>query len=221
MLNARPMLEMHEVEKHYQHGDKQTTALPPFSLTVHAGEIVALVGASGSGKSTLMHIAGLLLQPSSGTVHIAQEACLSLDDTARTTIRREKLGFVYQFHHLLPELTAYENIAVPLILSGTSKAHQKEAIDLLLEDVEMTQRATHMPSELSGGEKQRIAIARALIHSPALLLADEPTGNLDATTSRHVEEVMKDTLRRRHAAALIVTHDEAMANRMDRVIRIG
>jgi lipoprotein-releasing system ATP-binding protein len=214
------MLQLDHITKHYMQGGRTVTALPPTSMHIAQGEIVALVGASGAGKSTLLHIAGLLLRPDSGELRIDGISCATLSDEKATRLRREKIGFIYQFHHLLPELTAVENVAVPLWLNGVA---QKEAIrraGVLLEEVGLSHRMTHMPSELSGGEQQRVAIARALVHQPAILLADEPTGNLDPATSTQIEQLIRDILRARQATALIVTHHLELAGRMDRMITL-
>ncbi len=215
---SKVMLDLREVSRTYRQGGQDIVALRPFSLEVKAGEIVALVGASGCGKSTLLHIAGLLMQPNSGDVTIDGASCRGISERQATMVRREKLGFVYQFHHLLPELTVEENVAVPLILQGQG-AHVAKVQELLAQ-MGLKHRMGHLPSELSGGEQQRVAIARALIHSPALFLADEPTGNLDPDTAQQVETVMLETLRARGASALIVTHNPEMAARMDRVVRL-
>jgi lipoprotein-releasing system ATP-binding protein len=211
------VLELHNISKTY--GDLQ--ALRPTSLQVKAGEIVALVGSSGAGKSTLLHIAGLLLAPdSAGEQWLAGEACHNMSEKQLNAARLRHIGFVYQFHHLLPELKAWENVAVPLWLHGAKKAAAKNAAMDLLEQVGLSHRAEHLPAQLSGGEAQRVAIARALIHRPKLFLADEPTGNLDPTTSANVEDIMRKMLHTQGKAAIIVTHNLAMAERMDRVIEI-
>jgi lipoprotein-releasing system ATP-binding protein len=215
---ADTMLDLKSVTKSYPEGaGGHVVALKPFSLSIAKGEIVALVGASGCGKSTLLHIAGLLLQPESGEVWIDGVAAHTMNDASATNLRREKLGFVYQFHHLLPELTALENVTVPLMLN--QRDAQEEASGLLA-DVGLAERLHHLPSALSGGEQQRVAIARALVHRPALFLADEPTGNLDPTTSSQVETLMMHALRKHHTSALIVTHNPDMAKRMDRVVQL-
>ncbi len=214
------ILSLNHVSKSYPQGDGAVEALHPTTINIAEGEVVALVGTSGSGKSTLLHIAGLLLQPTQGSIMLEGQACEQLDDKAATLLRRGSLGFVYQFHHLLPELTAYENVAVPLMLQGVAKKEQSERIHAMLENVGLSERAHHLPSELSGGQAQRVAIARALIHQPTLLLADEPTGNLDPDTAEQVESLMIDTIKRHNAAALIATHNMAMAERMDRVITL-
>jgi lipoprotein-releasing system ATP-binding protein len=212
------MLQLKAVTKSYSQGSgERVVALKPFDLTIEQGEIVALVGASGCGKSTLLHIAGLLMRPESGEVWIDGKPAHSLHERQATLLRREKLGFVYQFHHLLPELTALENVSVPLMLNNRPLSEAAT----LLEDVGLGHRLHHLPGQLSGGEQQRVAIARALSHRPALFLADEPTGNLDPDTSAQVETVMLETLRKYQAAALIVTHNPDMAKRMDRVVTLA
>ncbi len=215
---AEIMLQLKGVTKSYPQGSAgRVTALKPFDLTMHKGEIVALVGASGCGKSTLLHIAGLLLQPDAGEVWIGGTAAHHATASQATRLRREKLGFVYQFHHLLPELTAHENVCVPLMLNKVSEPQRATE---LLGMVGLKERLHHLSGALSGGEQQRVAIARALVHRPALFLADEPTGNLDPHTSAHVEAIMVGALRKQNAAALIVTHNPELAARMDRVVHL-
>ncbi len=197
-------------------------ALRPTNLQIKSGEIVALVGASGAGKSTLLHIAGLLLAPDAGGEHIlCGQSCNNMSERQITKMRLRNIGFVYQFHHLLPELKAWENVAVPLWLHGAPKKTAKDAAMKLLDMVGLSERAEHFPAQLSGGEAQRIAIARALIHRPKLFLADEPTGNLDPNTSSIVEDIMRQILHSQGKAAIIVTHNMEMAKRMDRIIEIG
>jgi lipoprotein-releasing system ATP-binding protein len=211
------VLELKNISKTYS----GLQALRPTSLQVRAGEIVALVGASGAGKSTLLHIAGLLLQADKGGEHwLNGEACHNMSEKQQNAMRLKNIGFVYQFHHLLPELKAWENVAVPLWLHGAKNADAKNAAMKLLAEVGLSERAEHLPSQLSGGEAQRIAIARALIHQPKLFLADEPTGNLDPTTSATVENIMREMLHKQGKAAIIVTHNLAMAQRMDRIIEL-
>jgi lipoprotein-releasing system ATP-binding protein len=212
------VLELKNISKSY--GELQ--ALRPTSLQVRAGEIVALVGASGAGKSTLLHIAGLLLAPDKGCEHwLNGEACHKMSEKQQNAMRLRNIGFVYQFHHLLPELKAWENVAVPLWLHGANNKVAKNAAMKLLGEVGLSERADHLPAQLSGGEAQRIAIARALIHQPKLFLADEPTGNLDPTTSAIVENIMREMLHKQGKAAIIVTHNLAMAQRMDRIIELS
>lgn len=214
------VLRLKGVSKSYIQGNNEVHALKPTDLTIHSGELVGLVGMSGCGKSTLLHIAGLLQTPTNGEVLLRDTSCSDLRDNARTALRLRDLGFVYQFHHLLPELTVAENIAVPLILQKTPASQRQQRVQTMIEAVGLSDRAQHLPSELSGGQAQRVAIARALIHRPALLLADEPTGNLDPATATVIETLMIDTIRANHASALIVTHNMALAEKLDRVITL-
>jgi lipoprotein-releasing system ATP-binding protein len=201
-------------------GPSPVEVLRGVDLRVEAGEIVGLIAPSGSGKSTLLHIAGLLDRPSGGALRIAGESADGLGDRARTALRRDRIGFVYQFHHLLPEFSAAENIALPHRAAGArAGAAQARAEDLLAE-VGLSDRARHRPAELSGGEAQRVALCRALVNRPDLLLADEPTGNLDPGTSDHVFEVLMRLAREAGLAALIATHNLELAARMDRVVRL-
>jgi len=187
---------------------------------VRAGELVALVGPSGAGKSTLLHIAGLLEQPTSGDVEIAGVKAGSLDDSGRTALRRKTIGFVYQFHRLLPEFSALENIVVPQMIAGVPRKAAAERAQALLERVGLGKRADHRPGKLSGGEQQRVAIARALANAPALLLADEPTGNLDPHTAEGVFAVLRELIAETRLGALIATHNLDLARRMDRIIEL-
>ena len=215
---AEIVLELKNISKNYS----GLQALRPTSLQVRAGEIVALVGASGAGKSTLLHIAGLLLKPDVGGEYwLNGEACHKMSEKQQNAMRLRNIGFVYQFHHLLPELKAWENVAVPLWLHGAKNVEAKNAAMKLLGEVGLSERAEHLTSQLSGGEAQRIAIARALIHQPKLFLADEPTGNLDPSTSANVENIMREMLHKQGKAAIIVTHNLAMAQRMDRIIELS
>jgi lipoprotein-releasing system ATP-binding protein len=214
------IVEMRDVSKKYTQNGEDLQALRNISLEVKSGEIVALVGASGSGKSTLLHIAGLLLKGDVGSEYmLCGEAVHQMSEAKINQTRLHNIGFVYQFHHLLPELKAWENVAMPLWLQG-KKGAKHIAINLL-EQMELAHRINHLPSELSGGEQQRVAIARALVHNPTLFLADEPTGNLDPKTGLIVENIMRDKLRQNNQAAIIVTHNLAMAERMDRIIVLG
>jgi lipoprotein-releasing system ATP-binding protein len=187
---------------------------------VHAGELVALVGPSGAGKSTLLHIAGLLERPIGGDIEIAGVRANGLDDGARTALRRRTIGFVYQFHRLLPEFSALENIVVPQMIAGKPRKAAAERAQALLERVGLGKRADHRPGKLSGGEQQRVAIARALANEPALLLADEPTGNLDPHTAEGVFAVLRELIAETRLGALIATHNLDLARRMDRVIEL-
>jgi lipoprotein-releasing system ATP-binding protein len=201
-------------------GPAPVTVLDGASLALAAGEIVALVAPSGAGKSTLLHIAGLLDTPTSGAIRLAGADTGGLDDRARTRIRRDTVGFIYQFHHLLPEFSALENVTLPQRAAGVPlDAAQARTRDLLSE-VGLAHRLDHRPSELSGGEQQRVAFARALANAPKLLLADEPTGNLDPETSDHVFGVLTGLVRATGLTALIATHNMDLAARMDRVLRL-
>jgi lipoprotein-releasing system ATP-binding protein len=198
----------------------QLDILKGIDLTVASGEIVALVGPSGTGKSTLLHIAGLLERPTAGEVAVSGMPCERLSDTERTRVRRERMGFVYQFHHLLPEFSAIENIVLPQMIAGKSKSAARIRGLELLDLVGLKPRASHRPGELSGGEQQRVAIARALANEPIVLLADEPTGNLDHQTAEHVFAMLVSALRATGKGALIATHNSELAARMDRTLTL-
>jgi len=203
-----------------QGGDDRLEVLRGASLAVMPGEMVALVGPSGAGKSTLLHVAGLLEAPQAGEVWIDGAPCGGLDDAKRTSLRRSHLGFVYQFHHLLPEFSARENIVLPQMIAGVSKQQAGLRADELLASVGLTPRAHHRPGKMSGGEQQRVAIVRALANSPAILLADEPTGNLDPETADAVFEQLLSLVREKKLAALVATHNMALAARMDRILSL-
>jgi lipoprotein-releasing system ATP-binding protein len=189
-------------------------------LTVAPGEIVGLVGPSGSGKSSLLHAAGLLERPTGGTIRIEGRDCGVLDDRARTRIRLSTIGFVYQFHHLLPEFSALENVALPANIVGRGRREARDRARALLEQLGLAARLDHQPAQLSGGEQQRVAVARALVNGPRLLIADEPTGNLDPETSESVFQTIRDLVRETGVAALIATHNLDMTRHMDRVLRV-
>lgn len=213
------VLKLAGVTKTYNAGlPNEVSVLRGCDLTLAAGEVVALVAPSGSGKSTLLHIAGLLDTPDAGTVEIGGQAMTGKSDRRRTITRREDVGFVYQFHHLLPEFTAMENITLPQQANGTSLGAAQERARELLASVEVEDRADHRPAALSGGEQQRVAFCRALANAPKLLLADEPTGNLDPGTSDKVFEALIALVRGTGMAALIATHNLELAGRMDRVV---
>jgi len=218
-MNEAP-LRLAAVERRYRTEAGELPVLLGADLTIAAGEIVALVAPSGTGKSTLLHLAGLLEKPDGGEVFIAGQAAGSLSDEARTTIRRTTIGFVYQFHHLLPEFTAAENIILPQLAAGKSHAEALERAKNLLGIFGLQARLDHRPGKLSGGEQQRVAIARALANQPLLLLADEPTGNLDVGTSDRVFAELLEQVRGRGLAALIATHNPDLARRMDRVVTL-
>ncbi|UPG71821.1 ABC transporter ATP-binding protein [Roseomonas gilardii subsp. gilardii] len=215
-----PPLRLVGLERRYRTEAGELPVLRGADLTLRAGEIVALVAPSGTGKSTLLHLAGLLERPDGGEVFINGRAAGGLDDGARTTLRREAIGFVYQFHHLLPEFTAEENVCLPQMAAGVPRARAVERARQLLAGFGLTGREHHRPGRLSGGEQQRVAIARALANGPRILLADEPTGNLDVGTSDRVFAELLESARERGLAALIATHNPELAARMDRVVEL-
>lgn len=216
------ILDLVQVSRIYHQGTAaEIRVLDGLDLSVAKGEVVALVAPSGAGKSTLLHIAGLLDRPDSGQVMLDGRNMTGLGDRARTEARRRELGFVYQFHHLLPEFSAEENIILPQLANGISDRAARKRAGRLLDLVGLAPRATHRPAALSGGEQQRVAFCRALANGPALLLADEPTGNLDPATSDQVFAVLMDVVRETGLSALIATHNLALAERMDRVVRLG
>ncbi len=213
-------LRLKGVVKVFTQGGRRLEVLSGVELGVEPGEIVALVGPSGSGKSTLLHIAGLLEQPDAGEVWLEGHDCAALSDGPRTEFRRGTLGFVYQYHHLLPEFSALENVVVPQMIAGRSRGAARETARALLTAVGLEARTDHRPAQLSGGEQQRVAIARALANAPSVLLADEPTGNLDPHTAEDVFKVMMVRVREAGLAALIATHNLELAKSMDRVLEI-
>ena len=215
------MLELTGIDKAYNRGKpSEVTVLRSASLVVGRGEVVALVAPSGAGKSTLLHIAGLLDPADSGPVRLAGQDMGGLSDRARTDSRREEVGFIYQFHHLLPEFSALENIVLPQLANGVSGTAAKTRAMDLLGRVGIAARADHRPAALSGGEQQRVAFCRALANNPRLLLADEPTGNLDPGTSDQVFGVLMVLVRETGLSALIATHNLELAGRMDRIVRL-
>jgi lipoprotein-releasing system ATP-binding protein len=211
-----PALHLARVARRYAEGDGFLDILRGAELTLHPGEMVALVAPSGAGKSTLLHVAGLLEKPDSGDVLIGGRSTAAMNDTERTRVRREEIGFVYQFHHLLPEFTALENVIMPQMIRGLSRRESKGRAAELLTFLGLGERLTHRPAKLSGGEQQRVAIARAVANAPRLLLADEPTGNLDPQTSRHVFSTLISLVRASGLGALVATHNVELAGRMDR-----
>jgi lipoprotein-releasing system ATP-binding protein len=213
-----PALELRKVIRTYKQAGAPLPVLRGVSLALRPGEIVALVGPSGAGKSTLLHTAGLLERPDEGEVLLEGRDCGHMSDQQRTEIRRSHLGFVYQFHHLLPEFSALENVMLPQMIAGRSRAEaRKRAVDLL-GMVGLAERAQHRPARLSGGEQQRVAILRALANNPRVLLGDEPTGNLDHRTASEVTALLIDLIRRTGLAALIATHNLELAARLDRIL---
>lgn len=217
---SEPYLKLTDVHRHYGEGDHIVPVLEKADLVVASGEMVALIAPSGAGKSTLLHVSGLLERPQSGEVEICGVATSHLSDRGRTQMRRQSIGYVYQFHHLLPEFTALENVTMPQLIAGVSQdAADKRSMELL-EALGIADRATHRPAELSGGEQQRVAIARASANDPHVILADEPTGNLDPATSERVFEALSVLIKERGAAALIATHNHELAKRADRIVTL-
>jgi len=215
---SKPVLELRAVERTYVTDAGPLPVLRGIDLKLQPGELVGLVGPSGSGKSSLLHAAGLLEKPDGGEVLIGGVATTDLSDRQRTSMRRSDIGFVYQFHHLLPEFDARENIILPQVIAGKSRSLAVARADELLALLGLSERADHIPAQLSGGEQQRVAIARALANAPRVLLADEPTGNLDPATSHTVFEAFRDTVKEQGAAALVATHNFDLASKMDRVV---
>ena len=216
-----PVLRLSGIKKAYNAGKPtEVSVLRGIDLTVEPGEVVALVAPSGAGKSTLLHIAGLLDTPDTGTVEIAGHDMTGQSDRKRTGVRRRDVGFIYQFHHLLPEFSALENIVLPQLANGIGTSAAQTRAMGLLEQVGIAHRPSHRPAELSGGEQQRVAFCRALANAPRLLLADEPTGNLDTTTSDQVFGALMDLVRSTGLSAVIATHNLELASRMDRQIRL-
>jgi lipoprotein-releasing system ATP-binding protein len=215
---SNPALELRQVERTYQQGDVPLHVFRGASLTIRPGELVALVGPSGAGKSSLLHIAGLLEKPDAGEVLIAGAPCMGLSDAEKTRVRRTEIGFVYQAHHLLPEFSATENVVLPQMVAGVRRKAATAVAERLLGRLGLENRLEHRPAQLSGGEQQRVAIARALANRPSLLLADEPTGNLDPKTSRSVFNEFVSLTRGEGVAALVATHNLDLAREMDRVI---
>jgi lipoprotein-releasing system ATP-binding protein len=214
------VLELKEIIQTFDQGETNLKILQGVNLSVRSGEIVALVGPSGSGKSTLLQIAGLLERSQFGEIFIRGKSTKDLDDDHLTKIRRNEIGFVYQYHHLLAEFSARENIIIPQKISRIDKKTATNKADKLLEIMGLTERANHRPAKLSGGEQQRVAIARALANNPTVLLADEPTGNLDSITADLVFQLLTELVQNSGVGALIATHNHELANRMDRIVRL-
>ncbi len=214
------VLALTGIDRNYGQGETLLSILKGADFSLSAGETVALVAPSGTGKSTLLHVAGLLEHPDAGEVIVGGEACSGLSEDRRTAVRRRSIGFVYQFHHLLPEFSALENIMMPQLIAGLSMAEAKERAAQLLDYMRIGHRADHRPAELSGGEQQRVAIARAVANAPLVLLADEPTGNLDPETASYVFSALRALVRQSGLAALIATHNHELAQRMDRCVTI-
>jgi lipoprotein-releasing system ATP-binding protein len=214
------ILKLDNLRRSFKQGEREITVLNGASAELFAGQAVALVGPSGAGKSTLLHIAGLLESPDTGSVIVNGRDCSKLNDDERTRIRRAELGFIYQFHQLLPEFSALENVALPQMILGRSKKEAQSRATELLSGLGLADRVDHRPAQLSGGEQQRTAICRALANKPKLILADEPTGNLDPRTSEYVFQELIGLFKTEGVAALIATHNLELASRMDRVLRM-
>lgn len=219
-IPTSPILSLRGVERVYKTEAGALPVLRGVDIDVYPGEVVGLIGPSGSGKSSLLHSAGLLEHPDAGLVALEGRDCSKLSERARTRIRLGTVGFVYQFHHLLPEFSALENVAMPLTIAGKSRREAEGRAKALLEGLGLGSRMTHQPAQMSGGEQQRVAIARALANRPKLLLADEPTGNLDPATSTAVFQALYQTCREQGVAALIATHNMELARYMDRVLAL-
>ena len=213
-------LEVKDLVRTFHQGDRKIEVLRGANLSVEPGQVVGLLGQSGSGKSTLLHIAGLLERPDGGRVQIGGQDCSDLGEGERTLVRRHKLGFVYQFHHLLPEFTALENVMIPQRIAGKSKEEASQHAAGLLSSLGLAERLDHRPAELSGGEQQRVAMARAMANSPLVLLADEPTGNLDESTADRVMDILVEAIHSHRLAAVIATHNMELASRMDLCLRL-
>ena len=214
------VLELRNVARHYREGEARLDILVDINLSIYPGETVALLAPSGAGKSTLLHIAGLLERQDGGEVLIKNAPTSRMSDSERTRLRRATVGFIYQFHHLLPEFSALENVALPQMINGLNKGEARLRAQQLLDYLRLGPRASHRPSELSGGEQQRVAIARAVANAPHLLLADEPTGNLDPRTAEHVFGTLLTLARSTGLAALIATHNLELAKQMDRRVTL-
>ncbi|WP_255561760.1 ABC transporter ATP-binding protein [Pseudohoeflea coraliihabitans] len=213
-------LRMTGIERRFTQGDRQLTILDQADFFVRPGETVALVAPSGTGKSTLLQLAGLLEMPDAGEITINGRQCGAMNDAERTAVRRTEIGFVYQFHHLLPEFSALENIMMPQLIAGLTRAEARDRAAQLLDYMRIGHRADHRPAELSGGEQQRVAIARAVANAPSVLLADEPTGNLDPETAGYVFEALDALVRQSGLAAVIATHNHELAARLDRCVTL-
>ncbi|QZY66144.1 lipoprotein-releasing ABC transporter ATP-binding protein LolD [Providencia rettgeri] len=219
-MNKQPLLVCENLSKTYQEGTLSTQVLKNVSFSMGLGEMMAIVGSSGSGKSTLLHLLGGLDTPSEGNVIFRGQHINQLSSDERAAIRNKDLGFIYQFHHLLPDFTALENVAMPLLIGGIAKETAFSKATEMLEAVGLAHRAGHRPSELSGGERQRVAIARALVNEPALVLADEPTGNLDLRNADAIFELLGELNRTQRTAFLVVTHDMTLAHRLSRQLEM-
>lgn len=219
-MSNSPLLQCRDLCKRYQEGSVQTEVLRNVAFSLQPGELMAIVGSSGSGKSTLLHLLGGLDAPTSGDVVFDGKSLNAMSSSAKAELRNRELGFIYQFHHLLPDFSALENVAMPLLIGKSGKAEAQDRAREILQAVGLENRATHRPSELSGGERQRVAIARALVNKPRLVMADEPTGNLDARNADAIFELLGELNVRQGTAFLVVTHDLLLAKRMTRQMRM-
>jgi lipoprotein-releasing system ATP-binding protein len=219
-MTAVPVLELRAIDRTYRTSAGELPVLRGTDLRIAPGELVGLVGPSGSGKSTLLHTAGLLERPESGEVLLDGADCLKLSEDGRTAIRRKKIGFVYQFHHLLPEFNAVDNVSMPLMIAGVGRKQARQKAASLLDEMGLSERLDHQPAQLSGGEQQRVAIARALANDPRLVIADEPTGNLDPATTERVFATLIKMVREEGAGVLVATHNFALTRHMDRVLTL-
>lgn len=219
MTDGSPIIELKNLTKVYKNG-VEFRALDNADLVIKKGEFVAIVGPSGSGKSTLMHLIGLLDTPSSGTLLIDGKDVTEMSDKERSAVRNRMLGFIFQYHHLLPDFTALENVMMPLLIAGKSRDEAKSVAEKLLNEVGLADRTDHRPGELSGGQNQRVAVARALSCSPAIVLGDEPTGNLDTKTGDLIYELLRRLNREYNQTFIVVTHNEELAGKADRVVKI-
>ncbi|MFL2687580.1 MAG: ABC transporter ATP-binding protein [Alphaproteobacteria bacterium] len=215
-MSDAPAIHLDVIQRSYKQPENTLEVLRGLTLSVEPGEAVSLIGYSGSGKSTLLHIAGLLERPDGGDVVLSGQTCTGLSDNERTILRRQHIGFVYQYHHLMPEFSALENVMLPQMMAGVRKSIARDKAASLLDSVGLTERYKHRPAKLSGGEQQRVAVARALANDPRLLLADEPTGNLDSETAEHVFALLQKLITESNLAALIATHNLDLAKRLNR-----
>ena len=216
MSDAAPVLSLRGIARTYRSGDRQLEVLKSIDLDLYPGELVGLIGPSGSGKSSLLHAAGLLERPTAGQVLIGGQDCTDMSEKARTQVRLNQIGFVYQFHHLLAEFSARDNVALPQMIAGVRQPEARQRADELLSHLGLGERLNHQPAQLSGGEQQRVAIARALINDPGILYADEPTGNLDASTGSVVMDMLMSVVEESKKTLVVVTHDQNLAKRGDR-----